>query len=436
MPEDSLPPVSSRAAPELPARREPPHSPHELGDLYRLLISRVKDYAIFALDPRGYILTWNAGAQHLKGYTPEEAIGKHFSIFYPESDIRSGKLERELHIAATTGEYEEEGWRLRKDGSRFWANVLITAMRDDHGTLIGFAKVTRDLTEQRAARERALTDARRLALEEAARAGAEQRAKELRSLAEQLRAQAAELEWRSSEAEMANRAKSEFLAAMSHELRTPLNAIGGYAQLMQLGLSGPLTDQQREQLERIQRSQQHLLGIINDILNFSRIEAGHITYDIGPVPMRDILSIVTPMIAPQAEAKRLQLTVHDSSAVVALADRAKVEQVLINLLSNAVKFTNEGGAINVTYGSTQSQVWLSVSDTGIGIPTDQLDSIFTPFVQVGRSLVNPTEGTGLGLSISRDLARAMHGDLTVESEEGRGSTFTLTLPSLTSPDTP
>jgi PAS domain S-box-containing protein len=401
----------------------------ETGDLYRLLVNRVKDYAIFALDPNGYILSWNRGAQRLKGYTPEEIIGKHFSVFYPPEDVQSGKLEHELSVAATTGEYEEEGWRIRKDGTRFWASVLITAIRDDTGLLIGYAKVTRDLTERRLAHERALEDARRIAAQEVARSVAEQRANELRTLADRLRTQAAELEWRSLEAEAANRAKSEFLAAMSHELRTPLNAIGGYTQLMQLGVSGPLTEQQRKQLERIQKSQQHLLGIINDILNFSRIEAGRMEYDIGPVRIWDVIDAVVPMVIPQAQAKQLNLVVGECPKhLVAKADQAKVEQILLNLLSNAVKFTEEGGDIEVTCGKKEGVIWLHVRDTGIGIPKEQLEAIFAPFVQVGRSLTNPKEGTGLGLSISRDLARAMHGDLTVESAEGAGASFTLTLP--------
>jgi len=391
-------------------------------DLYRLLVDRVRDYAIFALDPAGYILSWNIGAERLKGYSATEIIGKHFSIFYPPEDVKAGKLEYELSVATNKGEYEEEGWRLRKDGSPFWANVLITAIRDEDGVLLGFAKVTRDLTERRAADARAIQDARRMAAQEAAREAAELRAQELRSLA-------VELERRRGEAEAANRTKGEFLAAMSHELRTPLNAIGGYAQLLQLEVGGPLTEQQQEHLDRIQRSQQHLLGIINDILNFSRIEAGQIAYDIHPVVAMEVIDAVVPMILPQAEAKRLQLrTGNCPSDVRMAADGSKVEQILINLLSNAVKFTADGGVIMVTCGSAEAQVWIEVRDTGIGIPADQLENIFAPFVQVGRSLASPKEGTGLGLAISRDLARALGGDLTVESREGEGAAFRLTLP--------
>ena len=227
----------------------------------------------------------------------------------------------------------------------------------------------------------------------------------------------------------ANRVKSEFLAAMSHELRTPLNAIGGYAQLMQLGLSGPVTDAQLQQLDRVQQSQQHLLRVINDILNFSRIEAGHVTYDIEPFAVRDALLAVGTMIEPLAAAVGIHMEIRNCpTEVIANGDRAKFEQILINLLSNAVKFTKAGGRIEVSCGALETSIWISVQDTGVGIPAEHSETIFAPFAQVGRSLASPKEGAGLGLSISRDLARAMHGDLTVESREGLGSTFTLTLP--------
>ncbi len=396
---------------------------------FRLLVQSVEDYAIYMLDPAGIITTWNPGAERIKGYSAEEIIGQHFSVFYTAEDLAAGKPANELVTATETGHYEEEGWRVRKDGSRFWANVVLTPIHRADGQIAGFAKVTRDLTQRRAADERALMDAQRIAAEEGARTAAEQRAQELRSLTEQLRAQTIELERRTIEAEAGNRSKSDFLAAMSHELRTPLNAIAGYAELMQAGVSGPLTEAQRDQLDRIQRSQRHLLGIINDILNFSRIEAGKVTYAIGPIVLQELIDGVIPMIQPQADKKRLRLSVtRCSPALMATADRSKVEQILLNLLSNAVKFTDEGGGISITCGTNADRVWLSVRDTGIGIPANQLESIFAPFTQVGRTFASPMEGTGLGLAISRDLARAMHGDLTAESREGEGSVFTLFLP--------
>lgn len=415
---------------DLTAKRATDEMIRESEERFRLLVHSVEDYAIFMLDPTGRITTWNAGAERIKGYTTEEIIGQHFSVFYTAEDLASGKPSKELVTAVEAGRYEEEGWRVRKDGTRFWANVVLTPIRRNDGGVAGFAKVTRDLTQRRAADERAMMDAQRIAAEEGARAAAEQRAHELRSLTEQLRAQTVELERRTAEAEAGNRSKSDFLAAMSHELRTPLNAIAGYTELMQAGVGGPLTEAQHDQLNRIQRSQRHLLGIINDILNFSRIEAGKVSYAIGPIGMQELVDSVAPMIEPQARKKRLRLRMNRCSpALTARADRSKVEQILLNLLSNAVKFTEEGGEITISCGTEGDHVWLKVSDTGIGIPAGQLESIFAPFTQVGRSLASPMEGTGLGLAISRDLARAMRGELIAESREGRGSTFTLLLPS-------
>jgi PAS domain S-box-containing protein len=370
--------------------------------LYRLLVESVQDYAIFALDSAGYIISWNIGAERLKGYTVDEILGKHFSIFYPPEDLARGKPPWELEVAAREGRLEDEGWRLRKDGTRFWANVIITALRGEEGELVGFAKVTRDLTERRAAHERALADTRRLA-----------------------------------EAEAANRAKADFLAAMSHELRTPLNAVGGYAELMELGVGGPVTDRQREYLARIRGSQQHLLGIINDLLNYSRIEAGQVAYDLAPVRVHDVVEVVLAMVAPQAVAKGLQLERGPCpEGMSAWADRTKAEQITLNLLSNAVKFTPAGGRVVVACGASDERVFISVRDTGPGIPPDKLDAIFEPFVQLGRSLKSAHEGTGLGLAISRDLARAMGGDVTVESALGAGAIFTLLLPQPESSPTP
>jgi PAS domain S-box-containing protein len=231
------------------------------------------------------------------------------------------------------------------------------------------------------------------------------------------------------EAEAANLAKGEFLAVMSHELRTPLNAIGGYAQLIELGIHGPVTAEQREALRRVQRSQQHLLSLVNDVLNFAKLEAGRVTYDIGPVPVRELIAGLESLVAPQLAAKQLRFACAPcETALTAAADAEKVRQILLNLLSNAIKFTPEGGAIRVEARGDADRVHLGVCDTGIGIPDDRVESVFEPFVQLARGAASGRDGTGLGLAISRDLARAMGGDLTVESAPGVGSTFTLTLP--------
>jgi PAS domain S-box-containing protein len=364
------------------------------GQIYQLMVDSVRDYAIFMLDPDGHVASWNKGAQRIKGYTPSEIIGQHFSVFYPQKEILAGLPPHELKVASRIGRFEDEGWRLRKDGSAFWANVIITAVRDEKNKLVGFAKVTRDLTERRAAEEKSVADARRIA-----------------------------------RAEAANTAKSEFLAAMSHELRTPLNAIGGYTELLALGLAGPLKPEQKDYLARIRKSQQHLLGIISDLLNYSRIEAGNVSYDIRPIAIGTVIESVMPMMEAPAAAKKVSLqTETASSDCVALGDRARVDQILLNLLTNAVRHTSAGGNITVKCLVSQKTAGIAVIDTGSGVPKDKLEAIFEPFVQLGRSLSSAHEGMGLGLSISRDLARAMKGDLTVSSKVGEGSTFTLKLP--------
>jgi PAS domain S-box-containing protein len=364
------------------------------GRIYQLMVESVRDYAIFMLDPNGYIASWNRGAQRIKGYSADEIIGRHFSVFYPPQDIAARKPEWELEIAERDGRFEDEGFRLRKDGTTFWASVILTPVRDDDGSLLGFAKVTRDLTERRAAERRAIADARRL-----------------------------------STAESANVAKSEFLTAMSHELRTPLNAIGGYVDLLAIGLGGPVTPQQGEYLERIRLSQQHLMGIISDILNFSRIEAGQINYDVAPILLSKVIDSVIPLVEPQAMAKSVSLKREsDEPDLTIMGDRSKVDQILLNLLSNAIKFNSAGGTIRVSTAATDDTASILVGDTGRGIPADKLEAIFEPFIQLGRSLSSAHEGTGLGLAISRDLARGMKGDLTASSVEGVGSVFTLTLP--------
>ena len=421
-------------------------SPTGLTELHHLLVESVIDYAIFVLDPAGHVVSWNPGAERLKGYAADEIIGRHFSIFYPEEEDRAENVARQLEIAARDTRFEAEGWRLRKDGSRFWANVVITALRDDRGELKGFAKITRDLTERRNAEEQA----RALSAEAAARAEADRRSEELTQLAEELQQQGFELESQTEEAESlaeeleeaneklhaaliqaetANEAKMRFLAVMSHEFRTPLNAIAGYVELLRMGIRGPITSEQIEDLGRIARNQRALLGLVNDILNYARVEAGHIRYAQSDVRVAALLRDLESLILPQIQAKGLRVDFAAcDDALTVLADGERVRQILLNVYSNAIKFTQSGGSIRTSCLADEDTVAIVVEDTGIGIPADQLEAIFEPFVQVDRSLTNIQEGAGLGLAISRELARAMHGELATTSAPGMGATFTLTLP--------
>ena len=246
-----------------------------------------------------------------------------------------------------------------------------------------------------------------------------------------VREREAQLAERTAAAEAANRAKSEFLAIMSHELRTPLNAIGGYAEMMEFGVRGPVTPEQRADLARIQRSQRTLLGLINGVLNYAKLDAGAVDYVVEDVPLDEVLAACEALVQPQARAKQIALTQRCATpAPLARADREKTEQVMRNLLSNAIKFTDAGGRIMVecTVNAAQQLVVAQVTDTGCGIAPEQLERIFQPFVQLDARLTRTGDGTGLGLAISRDLARGMRGDLTAESTPGIGSTFVLTLP--------
>lgn len=708
------------------------HDTIQPDQLYRLLVEQVTDYGIFGLDVEGHVLTWNPGAERLKGYTADEIIGRHFSVFYTSEDAAAGVPQEMLDQAKRTGHAEAEGWRVRKDGSRFWASVTITALRDDAGRVIAFAKIVRDLTQRRENEDRA----RRLAAEEAAHAATNARRRELETLNFQLQEQATELETQTEEAqslaeeteqanealqhalddaevarqaaatsdefsrtilesigdpfivldadsrvrfandaakgllgtafeehvrralgtgarntfeffnsdrgkwfavqryglphdgvavqardvtaikhaeeasrylvraseilggsldyrrtldelarlvvpeladwcavevarsdgvleqcavahvdpekvrwarelsrrypgrrdaptgaynvlrtgqpelypeisdemlvagaiddehlritralgirsalvvplvahgppigvltlissesarkytpadqslamelahraamavenarlhqdavasrqqaEHANHAKTQFLATMSHELRTPLNAILGYTDLLEAGIRGPVSPDQKDYLERIARSGRYLLSLIQDVLSFAKIETGRVELNIVPVAMQPLLDEMEKLILPQARAAGLEVAPTGcGDDIVARGDPERIRQILLNLLTNAVKFTPSPGRISVSCSVDDSTARVVVRDTGPGIPEEKVDEIFAPFVQLRRESAGSQAGTGLGLAISRDLARAMHGDLIVEREVRDGSAFTLSLP--------
>ncbi|HEU0013348.1 MAG TPA: ATP-binding protein [Longimicrobium sp.] len=252
---------------------------------------------------------------------------------------------------------------------------------------------------------------------------------ELQRAYEDLAVRTVEAERARAAADQANEAKSQFLATMSHELRTPLNAIAGYTQLLEMGIHGEVSPAQRESLEKIRRNQQHLLGLINDVLNFAKIEAGQVQYELRDVPLDQTLAAVEALVEPQLRARQLRYEYHPGDPRTTVrADPDRMEQIILNLLSNAIKFTEPGGRVELGWEAADGHARVHVTDSGRGIPPDKQDAIFEPFVQVDPALTRAAEGTGLGLAISRDLARAMRGDLTVRSEPGRGSTFTLALP--------
>lgn len=305
-----------------------------------------------------------------------------------------------------------------------------------------FSKLTAVIRAVRISKQRELAAARMATLEEANRLLQEQaqqlehQTSEARDLAHELaltnaemRAAIMEVEKARAAADAANRSKAEFLAVMSHELRTPLNSIGGYVDILDAGLRGPLTDGQRADLQRVKRSQRHLLGIINDILNFTRLEATEVQFDVIDVPVRALMADLDAIVGSLARAKSLEYSCKlPPASVFVCTDPDKLRQILVNLVSNSVKFTDAGGRIAVRCSEKSKVVEIEVEDTGRGIPADKLEAVFEPFVQLDSGLTRTTEGTGLGLAISRGLARGMGADITVRSEVGVGSVFTLTLP--------
>jgi len=353
----------------------------------RLVIDGVRDFGIFALDTEGRVVSWNAGAERISGYAADEVIGRHFSMFYPENTCGT-KPMAELAQATRAGRVEDEDWRIRKDGSRYWANVVITAQRDDTGRLRGFSKVTRDTTRRRMIEEQLL------------------------------RARA--------DSERASNAKSEFLSRMSHELRTPLNAIIGYAQLIQMEQRGGVV----RGTEQILDAGRHLLGLINEVLDIARIESGNVAMSLDAVDLRPLLDEVASLSGPLAAPMGVALDTRSGvpAGCRVRADAQRLKQVLLNLIGNAIKYNRDRGRVDVTVAATShGRLRISISDTGIGIPRALQDRLFTPFERLGAER-GSVEGTGLGLAVSRRLIEAMGGEIGLDSDGSRGSTFWIDLP--------
>jgi PAS domain S-box-containing protein len=383
---------------------------------FRLLIDSVHDYAMYMLDPSGVVATWNSGAEKLKGYTPAEIVGRHFSLFFLAEDVAAGKPERELQVARTEGRFEEEAYRIRKNGEHFWANVTLTPVRDAHGTLLGYAKVTRDLTARLAAER----TARELVREQAARAAAEFAEARVRESAKLARDAA-------QRAEEANRFKEEFLATVSHELRTPLNAIVGWSSLLR-------TRTRDEALLRgidvIHRNALTQGRIIEDILDVSRIITGKLRLDLQPIDLAAIVHDALEVVRPAALAKELRLEfVPPRRESTLVADPERLRQIVWNLLSNATKFSQPGGTIRVDIEATDRQCVLTVSDNGKGIDPGFLPFVFDRFKQADSSMTRRFGGLGLGLAIVRHLVE-LHGGVVDASSPGlgQGATFRVTLP--------
>jgi len=368
-------------------------------EIFHLLVNGVKDYAIFMLDPRGNIITWNEGAQRIKGYKADEIIGKHFSTFYTDDAKSAGHPEKALQVTTRNGSYEEEGWRVKKDGSKFWASVVISAIHEK-GELIGFTKVTRDLTERRQAEQQREIDSRLLAQS-------------------------------NEELQRALQLKNLFLSTISHEVRTPMGGIIGMAELLTLKNLG---EEENEMVRSIFDSSKRLLQLLNDMLDGARMESGKLQLEFRRFSLKAIIGDTIQLIKPQASKKELRVVelCDESVPEFLCGDEYRIRQILLNIAFNAVKFTSSG-EIRIScspknVSGSVTIVRIAVADTGIGINQEDQQKLFEPFSQAGSSTPRLYGGTGLGLSISKGLVELMNGEIGVDSESGMGATFWFDIP--------
>jgi PAS domain S-box-containing protein len=367
---------------DLTERRRHEEELRQSEERFRLMIDAVQDYAIFMLDPDGRVASWNSGAQRIKGYAAAEIIGQHFSTFYPAEAIARGWPEHELAVAREEGRFEDEGWRLRKDGTRFWASVVITAVHDEQGQLRGFAKITRDVTQRR----------------------------QVEAL------------------EAAGRQTNEFLAMLAHELRNPLAPIRNALAVLQLGPAA----QGKEEWARgvIDRQLTHLTRLVDDLLDLSRITSGKISLHCETMDLRDAVSRALDASQPLIESRRHRLEVAlPPQPLRVTGDLTRLVQVLVNLLNNAAKYTPEGGMIRVSAHAAGSLAMVRVRDNGIGLAPDLLPRVFDLFIQGERGLDRAEGGLGIGLTLVDRLVRLHGGTVSAASPgPGQGSEFVVRLP--------
>jgi PAS domain S-box-containing protein len=352
----------------------------ELGDeVFRRLVDSAQDHAIFLLAPSGVISTWNTGAQRINGYSAAEAIGRHFSIFYTADALERGWPDEELRRAQAEGRLEDEGWRVRKDGSRFWANVVISPLYGDNGELLGYSKITRDLTQ-------------RMRIE-----GLEQRGRRV----------------------------SDFLAMLSHELRTPLGTIQQAAAILQMDPNkadwcAAIIDRQIRQLRRL----------VDDLLDVSRISTGKIQFQRSAVDFNRLVQEAVEMSRAGIEGHRHALTLSIAAEPAPVfGDPARLTQVVVNLLNNASKYTPDGGQIAVSTQRDDTRITLQVSDNGMGMDEGLVQHAFDPYVQGERASTRAEGGLGIGLTLVKSIVE-FHGGSVVASSAGedKGTTMTVALP--------
>jgi PAS domain S-box-containing protein len=453
-------------------------------------VENVTDYAILMLSADGRVATWTEGAERTTGWSEQEVLGRPISIFYPPEDVEAGAAERDLRTAAAQGRCEATAWRVRRDGTRLWASVVLTAVSDADGRLLGFGQIMRDLTERREGALRTANPAAEaltgyavddvagapfwtlIAIDDRARvremfgaaAAGEARTAETaitdsggrrvevmlrllpimvggaihgvyciaEDITERKRAEAERetllLRERiaRAEAEAANAAKSDFLAVVTHELKTPLNVITGFADILRDGDAGALNPDQARYVDRVRAGAGQLLGMIDDVLAYARMDAGE-PVRLERVELGALLAEVAAGVEGAAREKGLEVTIERDDSCVADTDPRRLRQVLSHLLGNAVKFT-ERGEVRAGARREPAALTITVTDTGAGIRPEHLERIWEPFWQAEDPLVRRAGGTGMGLSVARRLAQLLGGEIEARSTPGEGSVFTVRLP--------
>jgi PAS domain S-box-containing protein len=366
---------------------------------FRLLIATVKDYAIYRIDPDGIIQTWNEGAKRLKGYQAEEIIGQHFSKFYPPEAIEQGYPDYELKIAAKQGHFEDEGWRVRKDGSRFWANVILTALYDEDGNLNGFTKITRDLTERKIAQE------------------------ELQSSEQRYRELAETLKYQSTQLEAVNKELEAFCYSISHDLRAPLRAIDGFSQAIYEEYADKLDDTGKRYLTRVRDGSQQMAGLIDDMLNLSRLTRGELNFE-DNIDLSQIAKSITADLQRMEPDRQVAFSIEED--LVVCGDKRLLQSMLWNLLGNAWKYTSKHTSANIEFGKiTNGKTIYYVKDDGAGFNMQYADKLFGAFQRLHKS--SEFAGTGVGLATVARIIHRHGGQIWAEGEVEKGATFYFTL---------
>jgi len=365
---------------------------------YQLMVDSIEIYAIFLLDPSGYIETWNSGAESIIGYSPDEIIGKHISMLYTPTSIKAKEPDKELLRATQNGHVEDQDWLVKKDGTRFWASAVTTALFNDHGNLIGFANITRDITDRKRSKD-ALIVANKM------------------------------LKYQHVELELLNSVKDEFVTLASHQLRTPATGIKQFLGMLLEGYAGTLTEQQTTFIQKAYDSNERQIDLVNSLLRTAQVDAGKVSLNKSFVSLRSIVNDVIEGLRDVFENRNQTITITEQQPVADIyIDEPRIRMALENLIDNASKYTDEGGGITISLNETRGYAEISIKDTGVGIAQHDIKHVFDKFNRIPNRLSEIVGGTGLGLYWTKKIIALHKGTIKVNSELDVGTEFIVKIP--------